>query len=427
MNNELSLWRKGMLAISVFLPFWLWGVLEQGMFVDGLTYASISRNLSIGLGSFWHPNYWNDSFYGHPPLFFGLESLVFLALGDSIWIEKSVSLLLNVGIFISFFPLLKWINPRLDRWLIATLWAILPLVCWSAGAHILDTPLTLSTLWAVGLAYHPVRKEKAWPGLASGLLIGISVGIKGPVGLFPFLVFLLTSGNLREKIGFFIQQLLGFLLLAVPVFAGEEGRDFFTNYLKIQVWGSMEEPHRGLFFQHGLQCFLPFVVVRMLVSGSFRIPRTIWISWVKVFLALLPLLLSGKQHDYYWLPFLPWMAIATFSDEKSVLLPKKIRPLTWILFLFMGVEIWWHTGEKERDREQILAMEKFSNFLPDGSLVGHQPPLDQDWVWIAYGIRYHRWWNRGMSDVGFYFSTDSTNALASSGKYHLKKVPLKHE
>jgi hypothetical protein len=121
------------------------------------------------------------------------------------------------------------------------------------------------------------------------------------------------------------------------------------------------------------------------------------------------------------------MAIATFSDEKSVLLPKKIRPLTWILFLFMGVEIWWHTGEKERDREQILAMEKFSNFLTDGSLVGHQPPLDQDWVWIAYGIRYHRWWNRGMSDVGLYFSTDSTNALASSGKYHLKKVPLKHE
>ncbi len=416
-----------MLAISVFLPFWLWGVLEQGMFVDGLTYASISRNLSIGLGSFWHPNYWNDSFYGHPPLFFGLESLVFRALGDSIWIEKSVSLLLNVGIFISFFPLLKWINPRLDRWLIATLWAILPLVCWSAGAHILDTPLTLSTLWAVGLAHHPVRKEKAWPGLVSGLLIGISVGIKGPVGLFPFLVFLLTSGNLREKIGFFIQQLLGFLLLAVPVFAGEEGRDFFTNYLKIQVWGSMEEPHRGLFFQHGLQCFLPFVVVRMLVSGSFRIPRTIWIGWAKVFWVLLPLLLSGKQHDYYWLPFLPWMAIATFSDEKSVLLPKKIRPLTWILFLFMGVEIWWHTGEKERDREQILAMEKFSNFLPDGSLVGHQPPLDQDWVWIAYGIRYHRWWNRGMSDVGFYFSTDSTNALASSGKYHLKKVPLKHE
>ena len=97
------------------------------------------------------------------------------------------------------------------------------------------------------------------------------------------------------------------------------------------------------------------------------------------------------------------------------------------MFLIMGVEIWWHTGEKERDREQILAMEKFSNFLTDGSLVGHQPPLDQDWVWIAYGIRYHRWWNRGMSDVEFYFSTDSTNALASSGKYHLKKVPLKHE
>lgn len=427
MNNNLSTWGKRLLAISVFLPFWLWGFLEQGMFVDGLTYASISRNLSIGLGSFWHPYYWNESFYGHPPLFFGLESMAFRVFGDSILVEKLVSLLLNAGIFISFFPILKWVNPRLDRWLIATLWAILPLVCWSVGAHILDTPLTLSTLWAVGLAYHPDRKEKPWLGIASGFLIGISVGIKGPVGLFPFLLFLLNAGDVREKITFFIQQLLGFLLLAIPVFAMEDARVFFSNYFTIQVWGSMEESHRFLFFQQGLQCFLPFFVVRMLVSRSFRIPPTIWKSWGKVFLMLLPLLLSGKQHDYYWLPFMPWMAVATFSDEKSVLLPKHFQRITWILFLFMAIEIGWHKGEKERDREQILAMEKFSKILADGSLVGHQPPLDQDWVWIAYGIRYHRWWNRGMSDVEFYFSTDSTNALASSGKYHLKKVPLKHE
>jgi hypothetical protein len=165
----------------------------------------------------------------------------------------------------------------------------------------------------------------------------------------------------------------------------------------------------------------------MLVSRSFRIPPTIWKGWSKVFLMLLPLLLSGKQHDYYWLPFMPWMALATFSDEKSVLLPKHFQQITWVLFLIMAIEIGWHKWEKERDREQILAMEKFSKILADGTLVGHQPPLDQDWVWIAYGIRYHRWWNRGMSDVGFYFSNDSTNALASSGKYHLKKVPLKHE
>ncbi len=427
MNNELSVCGKGLLAISVFLPFWLWGVLEQGMFVDGLTYASISRNLSIGLGSFWHPYYWNEHFYGHPPLFFGLESLVFRITGDSIGVEKSVSLLLNAGVFISFFPILKWVNPRLDRWLIATLWAILPLVCWSVGAHILDTPLTLTTLWAVGLAYHPDRKEKTWLGIASGVLIGLSVGIKGPVGLFPFLLFFLPTGDVREKITFFSRQLLGLLWLAIPVFAMEDARIFFFNYVKIQVWGSMEESHRILFFQHGLQCFLPFVVVRMLVSRSLRIPSTIWKGWGNVFLMLLPLLLSGKQHDYYWLPFMPWLAFATFSDGITIEISKKFQWFTWALFLFLALEIWWHYGEKERDREQIFAMEKFSKILPDGSLVGHESPLDQDWVWMAYGIRYHRWWNRGMSDVEFYFSTDSTNALASFGKYHVKKVPLKHE
>ena len=416
-----------MLVLGLFLPFWLWGVLEQGMFVDGLTYASISRNMSEGLGSFWHPYYWNDQFYGHPPLFFAIESVLFQIFGDTIAVEKGFSIFLQLGIFASFFPIFRWINPKLDRWLIAGSWAILPLVSWAAGAHILDTPLTLTTLWAVGLAFHPNRKKMWWPALASGLLIALSVGIKGPVGLFPFLVFLLKKEETKCHIKFFSGQIFGLLVVAIPVFINENAQTFFHHYFQIQVLGSMEESHRLDFFIQGMQVFLPFVVFRILVARSWRIPQIVWQNWGRILLVAAPLLLSGKQHDYYWLPFLPWMALATFSDGIRGEFSSRFYQGTWILFLMIGLEIWWHAGERDRDREQILAMEKFEKLLPDGSLVGHQPPLDQDWVWIAYGIRYHHWWNRGMEDVRYFFSLDSTGALASSGKYHLKKVPLRDE
>ncbi|MEO1627822.1 MAG: hypothetical protein AAFV25_21920, partial [Bacteroidota bacterium] len=53
-------------------------LLEQSMFVDGLWYAAISRNLAQGQGSFWHPHFSAlifSEFHEHPPLVFGLQAL----------------------------------------------------------------------------------------------------------------------------------------------------------------------------------------------------------------------------------------------------------------------------------------------------------------------------------------------------------------
>src|SRR4051812_22549428 len=58
---------------------------QRGMFVDGLTYASIARNLAEGRGSFWSPSYTATiypEFHEHPPLGLWLQSLWFRVLGD---------------------------------------------------------------------------------------------------------------------------------------------------------------------------------------------------------------------------------------------------------------------------------------------------------------------------------------------------------
>ena len=64
---------------------------HRGMFVDGVTYASIARNLAAGRGSFWSPSYTATiypQFHEHPPLGFWLQSLWFRALGDHLFVER---------------------------------------------------------------------------------------------------------------------------------------------------------------------------------------------------------------------------------------------------------------------------------------------------------------------------------------------------
>jgi len=68
---------------------------QSGMFVDGLTYAAISRNLAQGIGTFWAPSYTTTlypQFFDHPPLGFGLQVVAFAIFGDHLLVERAYSL-----------------------------------------------------------------------------------------------------------------------------------------------------------------------------------------------------------------------------------------------------------------------------------------------------------------------------------------------
>ena len=75
------------LVILLFIP----NLLQSGMFVDGVLYSAISKNLSDGLGTFWSPHFSETVFpvfRDQPPLVFGMQSLFFRLLGDSMYVEK---------------------------------------------------------------------------------------------------------------------------------------------------------------------------------------------------------------------------------------------------------------------------------------------------------------------------------------------------
>src|SRR5580693_5816231 len=79
-------------AATLALP----SLVRPGMFFDGLIYATVSRNLAVGIGDAWHPVYcasWNGDFREAPPLAFVLESYCFRLFGDHFWVEKLYSAL----------------------------------------------------------------------------------------------------------------------------------------------------------------------------------------------------------------------------------------------------------------------------------------------------------------------------------------------
>lgn len=101
-NNALVLIVLALL-ITIFLP----SLVHQGMFLDGITYSAISKNLASGIGSCFAPHYTKvlyPVFYEHPPLVFIIQSYFFSIFGNGFYTENIFSLciiLISVsGIFL---------------------------------------------------------------------------------------------------------------------------------------------------------------------------------------------------------------------------------------------------------------------------------------------------------------------------------------
>src|SRR5919112_6909966 len=86
-------WRAAAVMAALILP----RIAQRGMFLDGVTYAVIARNMAAGAGSLWRP-YFSDTlypvFFEQPPLGLAFQSLAFRALGDHLFVERAFSVLI---------------------------------------------------------------------------------------------------------------------------------------------------------------------------------------------------------------------------------------------------------------------------------------------------------------------------------------------
>lgn len=210
------------LFIGLIVPF----TLQDGMFMDGLLYATVSRNLALGEGSFWFP-YLSDThlpkFHEQLPLFFAVESLFFRLLGDTIYAERICSLVM--ACLTAFFIILTWKKFFKDKeelkglyWLPVLMWVATPLSCW---IYINNMEETMMSVFATASVYSIVKalnnpKQAILYLLLGGFATFLCSFCKGFQGLFPLAVVGCYWVSMRT-ISFKKMLLYSGILLAVPL------------------------------------------------------------------------------------------------------------------------------------------------------------------------------------------------------------------
>ena len=421
-SNNTPFW---LLLIGLFLILVSKNLLTEGMFLDGVTYACISRNMACGLGSFWNPSYTQTIghvFHSHPPLAFGLEALFFKVLGDHWWVEKLYSVLafLFTGLLIALIWKRTTNNLRW-AWLPLLFWLVMPLATWCATNNMLENTMSVFVLFSVYLmivGYQ--RNHKIWLFLSAFTLL-LAFLSKGFTGLFPlvFPILYCAFDQKRKWIQGPIDSLI--LLVSIAVFAGimflvcPGSFAYLKDYIRIQVIdGGLHEATASsrfyIVFALLQQLMIPYVIAIALVickarskvnSKVFEFPPDK--AWFYVFLIMglvgvLPIMVSVKQRDFYMLAALPFFALACGHITLSMLtlwLPKITPKVRGWMTLGAGCVVLLglvlniiHIGEYGRDEALIEEVKQRIAEYEGNNVIEITPEEYTQWAKHAYFMRY---------------------------------------
>ncbi|MFQ5520747.1 MAG: ArnT family glycosyltransferase, partial [Candidatus Methylomirabilia bacterium] len=185
--------------LAVFALLTLPRVLKVGMFFDGVTFASLARNLAEGKGTFWVLHYteivW-PRYFDVPPLGFWLQSWVYRLLGDHVTLDPIWDLGMGVLIVLLLVPMwrLTWRNDQTasGAWWPVLLFVSVPMTAKTLTHNLMEHPMAVFVLAASVLALLGLRRQdmpaQIGYGVASGLLL-IAAGLtKGPQAMFPLML-----------------------------------------------------------------------------------------------------------------------------------------------------------------------------------------------------------------------------------------------
>ncbi len=433
-SSKLGLLASWTIIAALFLP----RIVTEGLFMDGLAYAIVARNLAEGYGSWWKPwcSAWfeRDAFYEHPPFQFWAQSPFFRLLGDHWWVEKLYSTLALLCTVVAIHWIWRLLFGR-DRvrqslgWLAVVLWYLTPTITWGMPCNMLENTLTPLCLLATGcclLAQQRPQQSAGWL-IFSGLVVLAAFLTKGPVALFPLAAPFAaayafsrpTFRNVRSLLHLLLPA-LAFALALGLLWLHEPARDFLQNYWQTQVVrslnGSRETSDGGLaghlLLVHAFftaECLPAFATVALLwllgkkhaVTASRNMtPETIFAGLVFLS-ATLPMLISAKQRTYYLMPAIPWLAIflaawvSPFANAVGQRMTAKIQHAlrlvcfaALVVVAIFSITTW---GTPGRDADQLRIVQYMQTVVPYGETVGVCSDSYYDYQTNAYLQRYGRW------------------------------------
>lgn len=414
-------------VIGIFLLMLSPGLLSRGMFFDGMIYTCIARNLSMGMGDFWHLHYTDfmqADFFGLLPLAMYIESFFFRLFSDSFLIEKlySFSTFFISGILIQ--ALWKQISPQQKNmgWLALLFWISIPLNMWAATNNILENTMMVFVLLSIYLYYLSVQKYASSKYrfalvLLSGICIYAAFLSKGVTALYPLtmpLFYYICTKRIKFST-FWIDTLLLTSVLVLPVlyiyFCHEAGGFFLRSYYSQQIVNSLENIQtvdlRTYIIGRLFMEFIPAFIIALLLQGLFYVKKIRWklakdevLTLFFFFLlglsGVCPIMISMKQSGFYMLTTFPLFALAFtlyFSPPLALLIKriqnsanasKSLLIASIILFCIAIGFVVSQYGKIAREKDRLPDVLVIAPLLPSQAQITLSPTLSTDWSLIAY-------------------------------------------
>lgn len=443
---------------EAFSPLWLFTILflaamflprlvQQGMFGDGLLYASLARNLAEGKGSMWAPffssGYWIDfasgnPYFENPPLMIWLQAGFFWLFGDHWWVEKLYSLLLfilNAWLIVRIWEIpLRGTNfqGKYD-WLPLFLWYFIPSVIWGNPNNLMDNNLLTFCLLALLFASDGLfSQRRIWLKMTlAGACVFLGIMTKGPVALYPIAAPFLFYAVIHRTTWFRgIFQSIWIGLIAIGLFALmlvliPEARNYFENYwekrlgvvisgiradaelsgwARLSIFGILAKELAGV----AVIFFALFFISRNKKNQGERIisnfnPQKISLLFLLLGLAsALPLMLSARQSGMYIIAGLPMFALAAGyfhlpllrswlgePSEKTARFLKKLSVFSVAGFFILLVYDLFLFGKPGREKALLNDLPYLQQTLPKGEKIAVCEKLMSDLHAHTYLQRFH--------------------------------------
>lgn len=455
MNKETPFY---VFLFGVFLIVISPAFLTHGMFMDGMIYASVSKNLSEGLGTIWQPHFTETcypNFFEHPPLAFGLQSLFFKIFGSGFYVEKLYSVFMWILVAVGLIKISRLTEIK-KLWLPVFVLLTITRVFWASTNNMLENTVAVFLIFA--LFFYLKSLTGAWYfKVISGIFIAAGFLTKGPFALFiwgfPFLyhVLFLKQGILKSIRSSLYIVLLTLLPLAILLFFSDAAFLNLKTYFEIQVVNSLKNietvESRWFIIKYMFsELIIPmilllfaFVSFKRSKSTQFLDSKILILSFVFILTGLagvLPIMISMKQSGFYILPAFPFFALGfalLIQDQFSKWIqsiqdnPMGIKIFSTIagLVLILGVTLnVKNFGEIGRDEAKIADMHQIVNAIDGSKKVRIALDLRYDWSLHAY---YQRYYSIALdpnfgAESRFLISKNASEAPDSLFEY--KRIPL---
>ncbi len=416
-----------LVVLSAFLFALAPTLFSHGMFMDGVYYATISRNLAEGIGSFWSPKMTEtlaNQFHDHPPLVFYLQSLFFRLFGDHHWVERIYSLLtylIGGGLVIVLWKKVVGEIQKPLYWLPLLLWLTVPKLVWGASNNLLENTMMLFVLGSLIFQIKAIQSKQSYWFFLAGIFLFIGFLAKGVTVFFPLsfpFFYWIFQRNLKlaHLLKSYVLLLSGtFVPLLLLLLFNSTAMASLTDYFDIQLLQGTSQVTEGKSRFYIIRRVSQELSTMGILAAVFFILNKYYFkyptvfsenkAWVYTLLAtalsgVLPILISLKQSTFYAIPTFPIFSIA-FALLIAPVVVKwivKINPNNWQFRLFKALSLLLivvssialllpinHVG---RDKTKLKDLRKIIHYVDQASTVGISKELERQWSYYSYLHRY---------------------------------------